>query len=711
MHPLLINISKVIICSGILTAYYWLFLRNKIFHHYNRFYLLIILILSVLLPFIQINFWQPTTAQLPVIKMLQAVDSSHFSDVEMIAKKEMISINWALVFGGMYILVCLIFLYIFTKALFKIYTLYKGNIKDRFANIQLIHTDAAGTPFSFLKTIFWNIHIDVQSHTGQQILKHEIAHVQQKHSYDKLLTNLLLIVYWINPFFWLIRSELNMIHEFVADKKAIADGDTHAFATMILKATYPTQQFTLTNNFFYSPIKRRIMMITKNTPNSINYASRLMAIPIAACLFIAFAFKPIQQFKYPVLQKKYTVVIDAGHGGKDLGAASKTGMYEKDLTLQLAKKIKALNTNSNINIILTRDNDVYASPKEKAEFVNAQHADAMISIHVDFAPDSADIKSGSSFWVTKDEFKNTNTSKAFANTLIQSFDKDYTLPILSNAPLQRNVGIWILQASNCPAVLIEAGFLSNKKDVAFLQSNNGQQAFAKNILNGIERYFALSINEKVIVEPAIQNDVKIQNLPILAAKKNTNKLLVVDGKIISDIHYLSNVTKNNIEMINIIDAKKATSLYGEKGKNGAIIVYTKKLENKFIMDSALIIINNEIIGNSKALAEKLQSKDLISVADGNIDLAEVKPLNATKKYEEKGQFGAYEIQATYKKDNNIPTPLYTLNGKIITPNEAKKIVPNDIATINVLKGNEAIKIYGTLGKDGVVEVVTKSQKR
>jgi N-acetylmuramoyl-L-alanine amidase len=425
--------------------------------------------------------------------MLQAVDSNHFSEVEMIAQKQVFTINWAFVIGGIYVMVCAIFLFIFIKALFKIYTLYNKNIKERFADIQLIHTDAAGTPFSFLKTIFWNIHIDVQSTTGQQILKHEIAHIQQKHSYDKLLTNLLLIVYWINPFFWLIRSELNMIHEFVADKKAVTDGDTHAFATMILKATYPTQQFILTNNFFYSPIKRRLMMITKNTTNSINYASRLLVIPIAACLFIALACKPIPQFKNPVLQKKYTVVIDAGHGGKDFGAASKTGMYEKDLTLQLAKKIKALNTNSNINIILTRDDDVYASPKEKAEFVNAHHADAMISIHVDFAPDSADIKSGSSFWVTKDEFKNTNTSKAFANTIIQRFDKDYTLQILSNAPLQRNKGIWILQASNCPAVLIEAGFLSNKKDLAFLQSNDGQQAFAKNILNGIESYFAMLV--------------------------------------------------------------------------------------------------------------------------------------------------------------------------------------------------------------------------
>ena len=491
MHLLVIHIAKVIICSGIFTAYYWLFLRNKIFHQYNRFYLLAIVLLSIFMPFIHINVGQTTTAPLPIIKMLQAVDSSNFSEVEMIAKQNTFIINWGLVMGAMYTLVGFIFLLIFIKGLIKIYTLYKVNKKNRLNDIQLIYTDAVGTPFSFLKNIFWNIHIDIQSTTGQQILKHEIAHVQQMHSYDKLFINLLLIVYWINPFFWIIRNELNMIHEFVADKKAITNGDTKAFATMILKATYPTQQFALTNNFFYSPLKRRILMITKNNITKINYASRLMVIPIAACLFIAIACKPKPQFSSPVLQKKYTVVIDAGHGGKDFGAAGTTNVYEKDIALQLAKKIKALNTNINIQIILTREDDSYYSPKEKADFINAQHADIMVSIHFDGATkDSAAIKSGSTFWVAKDNFKNSNDSKIFANTLIQSFDKDYSLPILSETPLQRNVGIWILQASNCPAVLVEAGFITNEKDLAYLQSNIGQQAFAKNILNGIERYFA-----------------------------------------------------------------------------------------------------------------------------------------------------------------------------------------------------------------------------
>ena len=91
-----------------------------------------------------------------------------------------------------------------------------------------------------------------------------LCRVKEKHSYDKIFMNLVMIFFWINPFFWLIRKELNMIHEFIADKKALEDCDTEAFAAMILQATYPNQQFNLANNFFYSPIKRRLLMLTKN---------------------------------------------------------------------------------------------------------------------------------------------------------------------------------------------------------------------------------------------------------------------------------------------------------------------------------------------------------------------------------------------------------------------------------------------------------------
>jgi beta-lactamase regulating signal transducer with metallopeptidase domain len=77
--------------------------------------------------------------------------------------------------------------------------------------------------FHFFNFIFWDEEIDIQTETGQQIFQHELVHVKEKHTLDKLFIQLLLVVFWCNPFFWLIRRELKLIHEFIADKKAVGE--------------------------------------------------------------------------------------------------------------------------------------------------------------------------------------------------------------------------------------------------------------------------------------------------------------------------------------------------------------------------------------------------------------------------------------------------------------------------------------------------------
>ena len=169
------------------------------------------------------------------------------------------------IFLYLFILLFRFFLLAFLiQTLLKINRLKKNNRQTIVEGINFINTNAKGTPFSFFNNIFWNDKIDISTSTGKQIFQHEVAHVQEKHSYDKIFINIILIFFWCNPFFWLIRKELNMIHEFIADKKALEDSDTAAFAAMILQATYPQQQFSITNNFFHSPLKRRLIMFTKN---------------------------------------------------------------------------------------------------------------------------------------------------------------------------------------------------------------------------------------------------------------------------------------------------------------------------------------------------------------------------------------------------------------------------------------------------------------
>lgn len=291
MLPFFWYMLKVMICSGILFAYYWLFLRNKIFHGYNRFYLLASMLLSLLLPLLKINFWQPAGQQSQAIRVLQAVSAGdeYMSNIVVTAQKNNWSTEQLYTIG--YWLVSIIFFLSMLRTLFLIRTLLKQYPVQLIDDVAFVNTQHKSTPFSFLQYIFWNSHIDIDTITGRQIFKHEVAHIQQKHTHDKLFVNILLIFCWCNPFFWLYRKELNMIHEFIADKKAVEDSDTAAFAAMILQAAYPKHRFGLVNNFFYSPIKRRLLMLNKNKNPRINYIGRIMVLPLLVLIFAAFSLK------------------------------------------------------------------------------------------------------------------------------------------------------------------------------------------------------------------------------------------------------------------------------------------------------------------------------------------------------------------------------------------------------------------------------------
>jgi TonB-dependent SusC/RagA subfamily outer membrane receptor len=291
MLPYFWYILKVIICSGILFGYYWLFLRNKIFHQYNRFYLLAALVLSQLLPLLRIDFWQQVPGQSQVIKVLQVVSEGddYMNNVIITANND--SWNIQQLYPVIYWIVTMVLFLVLLQTLFIIRSLLKKYPVQLIDKFSFVNTDDKNTPFSFLKYIFWNSNIDMDTPTGKQIFKHEVAHIQEKHTYDKLFVNIILIFFWCNPFFWLYRKELNMIHEFIADRKAVEDSDTASFAAMILQAAYPQHRFQLTNNFFYSPIKRRLLMLTKKNNPRVNYFGRIMVLPLAVLVFTAFSLK------------------------------------------------------------------------------------------------------------------------------------------------------------------------------------------------------------------------------------------------------------------------------------------------------------------------------------------------------------------------------------------------------------------------------------
>jgi TonB-dependent SusC/RagA subfamily outer membrane receptor len=289
MYPTLYYLLQVLVCSAVLMVYYLLVLRNKKFHQYNRFYLLGVALVSWMVPLIKI-VWEQQHAGVRQVDLLTVVAAGN-SEIEALVASKQESLDWISLLPNLYVGVSICLAIAMIISLYRIYKIYATHECSNLQEFYLVMTREKGTPFSFFSYIFWNAEIDIQTPAGKQILQHELTHVKQYHSIDKIGMQLILIVGWFNPFFWLLRKELDMIHEFIADKKSVENGDAASLAQMLLTTAYPGQQFPLTNPFFFSPIKRRLKMLTNVKNPSFSYARRIVVLPLLSIVVLLFAFR------------------------------------------------------------------------------------------------------------------------------------------------------------------------------------------------------------------------------------------------------------------------------------------------------------------------------------------------------------------------------------------------------------------------------------
>lgn len=281
---------QVIFCSAIMMTYYVLVLRNRRFHQYNRFYLIAVALVSWIIPLIKIEWTRPKISDQQIGYFLSVIADNN-SSMDAALAVNPTRWNWDGIAAMGYCVVSTTLLFLMIRALYRLFKLLSIHSCRSIGNVHLILTRADGTPFSFFKYIFWNEDIDIRSPEGKKILEHELAHVQQKHSVDKLLIQLILVIGWFNPIFWILKREMEMIHEFMADKKAIANGDTALLAQMLLTTAYPKHRFTLVHPFFFSPLQRRFYMLTNSRIPKLSYVRRIVVLPLLGIITIFFAFR------------------------------------------------------------------------------------------------------------------------------------------------------------------------------------------------------------------------------------------------------------------------------------------------------------------------------------------------------------------------------------------------------------------------------------
>jgi N-acetylmuramoyl-L-alanine amidase len=484
---------KSLLVAGLLYGYYRFFLRDRLFHQYNRFYLLGATVASLVLPLIHL----PLPGVLPgggssLAHALHAITPVTWHESgETIVTPAAASAGWSaglLIVGG-YGLMLLVLSGGFIHQLWHILRLPHKYPRERRGKIELFMTREPGSPFSFLNRLFWNAEIDIESDRGRQIFLHEWYHIRQRHTLDLLWLKAILVVFWVNPFFYLIYREIRTIHEFLADRYAVADGDRYDYAELLVWHSVHDRSHSLLHPFFQSSIKRRITMLTQFSSTRPGYWSRMMALPVAFVVLCAFAVRrPVAEPLRGI--SPFTVVIDAGHGGSDAGAVSGDAK-EKDINLALALKVKQLAPAYHVNVVLTRKTDELAGGKSdirtsleyRAALARDSRADLFVSLHVNNAG-GGQPSHGFSAFVSPDNAHPAESAK-LGSALLDALKSSYAVDEILHRPTQ---GVYILRNTAMPAVLLECGFIDNPTDLKFIRNGQNQEAIARDILQGIQRY-------------------------------------------------------------------------------------------------------------------------------------------------------------------------------------------------------------------------------
>lgn len=277
-------IIRSIAASGILYAWYLVALRNRKFHVYNRVYLLSAVAVSLVLPFANFKCFDITQAESATFKHL--ITALNFPE----AGRHDALLNAPVMLACM-ISISLFLLTVMALKIIRLYRIKRAYGHVRRGSIDFIQTDIKEAPFSFFNNLFWREDISTTDSNGKRIFRHEMTHIRQRHTHDKLCLQTIACIGWINPFYWLIQKELNVVHEFMADAAAVEEGDTGAFAMMLLQCHNQGRHLDPTHHFFQSPVLRRLKMIASAGNSSFALLRKSLALPLIALLSILFSFK------------------------------------------------------------------------------------------------------------------------------------------------------------------------------------------------------------------------------------------------------------------------------------------------------------------------------------------------------------------------------------------------------------------------------------
>ena len=314
MEPTILYFIKAGMLLLLFLSAYYFFLRKETFFKSNRWFLLFGLVISVLLPVVTFKktIWVEPA---PIIENIAPykLDSSPIVAADVTSKttrsepEKNLEIDWFWIGLAIYAIGILALLIKFALDYFALKKVLKGKTIHSQEDYKFVNVKENIAPFSYFNYIVYNPALYNQVEL-ENILEHEKVHCSQNHTVDVLIARLFCIAFWWNPFVWLYKKAIVQNLEFIADSDAFKNiSDKKAYQFTLLKITTHDSCVAISNHFFQSLIKKRIVMLNKNQSNRWKSWKYAIIVPALALFMWQFQTKV-------VAQEKATNVITTSNG-------------------------------------------------------------------------------------------------------------------------------------------------------------------------------------------------------------------------------------------------------------------------------------------------------------------------------------------------------------------------------------------------------------
>lgn len=561
MGVFIIYLVKSSLCLVFFYLFNKLLLSKETFHRMNRLVWLLIVPFSLLLPFYTFPVPETVGSELLAASPGDMADVSGINAAEFISAPVHVSVYYAvrilayIYFTGVVFFACRL-LCNYLQLIRKIRRTRKVGalIRDDYSGLEklaasrlaedmaamglnrnayVILEEENAIPFSWMNYIFIGEQ-DIREN-GTEILRHELSHVKNFHSLDVMIIDLVLVFQWFNPAAWLLKYALQQVHEFQADDAVLASGvNSRNYQLLLIKKAVGQRMFSMVNSFNYSKLKNRIIMMSKEKSRRVAYLKYVYALPLAFFVVSAYASneagRMFDQVEAGFVDSNFnpdTLVIN----GKVIGLPAP--VYIIDGKKVAPEEFGKGRQNKKGQVVISKA--IRGGVKVKTIAVEDAPQKGNILIEVAGADAS---KESDRVIITR------RTSRDTLKTVITT--KVHGIEIKGDPDI-------VMETS--PAA--GTGPLKGTFKISGYMTISGQPAQAEK---------AVTVDPVVISKKGGRTSLRITGKGEDAGKM---PLCIIDGKEAS----MESLQPKEIESVSVL--KDKNSIYGDKGKNGVILITTK----------------------------------------------------------------------------------------------------------------------------------------